>query len=136
METIVTLYEGALRTKATHVESGYQLITDVPKEHGGQGETFTPTDLFVASLVSSMLSVMGGIARKPEFNGSIDGLLARTTKTMRQNPHSVAELLIEFDMPKNNYTDEQKQALEAGARNSQVSKSLNDDLKQTLIFNY
>jgi len=136
METIITEYQGNLRTQATHVESGYQLITDVPKEHGGHGETFTPTDLFVASLVSSMLSVMGGVARKPEFNGSINGLRTRTTKTMKQNPHSVAELVIEFDMPKNNYTDEQKQALEAAARNSQVSKSLNDDLKQTLIFNY
>ncbi len=136
MESILTIYQGDLRTQATHLESGYQLITDVPKEHGGQGETFTPTDLFVASLVSSMVSVMGGVARKPEFNGNIDGLRVRTTKSMRQNPHSVAEIVVEFDMPKNNYSDVQKQALEAAARNSQVSKSLNDDLKQTLIFNY
>ena|SRR5665213_914048 len=136
METIEHVYKGNLRTEATHSTSGYRLITDVPKEHGGQGESYSPTDLFCAALVSSMLSVMGGVARKPEFGNSIDGTKVTTTKTMRQNPHSVAELTIEFDMPKNNFTDEQKKLLEDAARNSQVSKSLNEDMKQTLIFNY
>jgi putative redox protein len=136
METFTTLYPGDLRTQATHISSGYQLITDVPKEHGGKGESFTPTDLFCTSLVSSMLSVMGGVAKKPEFNGSIDGTIARTTKIMQDSPHSVKEIIIEFDMPKNNYTNEQKKMLEDAARNSQVSKSLNTELKQTIRFNY
>jgi putative redox protein len=136
METIRTLYLGDLRTQATHVKSGNQLITDVPKEHGGKGEAFSPTDLFCASLVSSMLSVMGGIARNPAFGGTIDGTKIRTTKIMRENPHMVAEVVIEFDMPKNNFTDEQKKMLETSALNSQVGRSLHADLKQTVIFNY
>src|SRR6185295_18161944 len=106
-------------------------ITDVPREHGGKGEAFSPTDLFCTSLVSSMLSVMGGVARSPAFNGTIDGTKIRTTKIMKENPHMVAEVIIEFDMPKNNFTDEQKKMLETAAHNSQVGKSLNADLKQT-----
>jgi putative redox protein len=136
METILTVYLGELRTQATHGKSGYQLITDVPREHGGKGESFSPTDLFCASLVSSMLSVMGGAAKNPGFAGTIDGTIIRTTKIMRENPHSVAEVIIEFDMPKNNYTVDQKKTLEAAALNSQVAKSLNSDLKQTVRFNY
>jgi uncharacterized OsmC-like protein len=136
METIRTVYLGELRTQATHVMSGNQLITDVPKEHGGKGEAFSPTDLFCASLVSSMLSVMGGVARSPAFNGTIDGTKVRTTKIMKQNPHMVSEVVIEFDMPKNSFTYEQKKMLETSALNSQVGRSLHADLKQTLIFNY
>jgi putative redox protein len=136
METILTVYQGELRTQATHVKSGYQLITDVPKEHGGKGEAFSPTDLFCASLVSSMLSVMGGVAKSPAFNGNIDGTKIKMTKVMKESPHMVAEIVIEFDMPKNNFTDEQKKLLETAARNSQVGRSLNNDLKQTVIFNY
>ena len=136
METIRTVYLGELRTQATHVKSGYQLITDVPKEHSGKGESFSPTDLFCASLVSSMLSVMGGVARNPAFNGTIDGTKIRTTKIMKEKPHMIAEVIIEFDMPKNNFTDEQKKMLEVAAYNSQVGKSLSADLKQTVIFNY
>jgi putative redox protein len=120
----------------THVKSGYQIITDVPKEHGGKEESFSPTDLFCASLVSSMLSVMGGVARSPDFGGSIDDTRARTTKIMRDSPHSVQEIIIEFDIPGNNFTDKQKKLLEAAAHNSQVGKSLNNDLKLTLIFRY
>jgi len=36
------------------------------------GDRFS-NDLFCASLVSSMLSVMGGVARNPAFGASIDG---------------------------------------------------------------
>ena len=136
METIHTVYMGELRTEATHIKSGYQLITDVPKEHGGKGESFSPTDLFCASLVSSMISVMGGVAKNPSFGGTIDGLEVRATKIMKENPHMVTELIIEFDMPKHNFTDEQKKMLETAARNSQVARSVSTDLKQTLIFNY
>ena len=136
METLHTVYFQDLRTQVTHVKSGYQLITDVPKEHGGKGEAFSPTDLFCASLVSSMLSVMGGAARNPAFNGTIDGTIVRTTKIMKENPHSVEEVIIEFDMPKNNFTDAQKKILEAAAFNSQVAKSINTGLKQTVTFNY
>ena len=136
METIRTFYLGELRTKAMHTKSGYELITDVPKEHGGKGESFSPTDLFCASLVSSMLSVMAGAARNPAFGGSIDGIKVRTTKIMKENPHSVSEVIVEFDLPKNNFTVEQKKILETAALNSQVAKSLNTDLKQTVTFNY
>lgn len=135
METIRSVYLGELRTEATHVKSGYQLITDVPKENGGKGEGFSPTDLFCASLVGSILSVMGGVAKNPSFGGTIDGTVVRTTKIMNENPHSVKELIIELDLPKNNFSVEQKKILENAALNFQVGRSLHADLKQTVIFN-
>jgi len=139
METCVTIYQGQLRTQTTHVKSGYQIITDVPAEHGGRGESFSPTDLFCASLVSSMLTAMGGIARDPSFNGNFYGIKTRTTKTMSEKPGSpgnLSGLVIEFEMPKNGFTDDQRKRLEGAVRNSLVGKVLSTELKQTLIFNY
>lgn len=136
METIHTVYLGDLRTEATHLKSGKKVITDVPAENGGLGEGFSPTDLFCASLVSSMVSVMAGIVKSPGFNGNIDGLKIRTTKIMKKNPHSVEEIIIEFDMPNNHYTVEQKKMLESAVLRSQVGSSIKSDLKQSLVFNY
>jgi len=136
METIHSIYPGELRAQATHVLSGIQVITDVPKDRGGKGESFSPTDLFCTSLVSSMLSGMGGVAKSPAFGNSIDGTKVRTTKIMIDTPHTVTEVIIEFDMPKNNFTDEQKKKLEAAAFNSQVGRSVHPGLKQTVTFSY
>ena len=51
-------YEGNLRTKAVHLESGSSLDTDAPKDNQGLGEKFSPTDLVCASLASCMLTIM------------------------------------------------------------------------------
>ena len=92
--------------------------------------------MFCASLVSNILSVLGGVAKSPDFKGSIDGTIVRTTKVMNDKPEMVAEIIMEFDMPKNNFTDEQKKILEASARNSQVGRSVSTTMKQTVIFHY
>jgi len=136
METIHTIYPGELRPQATHIKSGYQLITDVPKEHGGRGESFSPTDLFCAFIVCSMLSNMASVERDAEFNGTIAGIKIRTTKVLQQSPTMVTEISIEFNMPKNNFSDEQKKKLESAANNSQVGRSLSPDLKLSVNFNY
>ena len=38
-------YLGELRTEATHLQSGNQIITDAPTDNHGKGEAFSPTDL-------------------------------------------------------------------------------------------
>ena len=43
MATVETVYVGELRTQATHVRSGNQLITDAPLDNHGKGEAFSPT---------------------------------------------------------------------------------------------
>ena len=134
MATIHTRYDGGLRTTAQHLQSGMKIITDAPLDNQGRGEAFSPTDLLAASLGSCMLTLMGIAARNHHF--SIDGTEISITKMMAANPRRVAEIKIEFTMPQNNFTDEQKQLMERAAHTCPVALSLHPDLKQTIIFKY
>jgi putative redox protein len=134
MATTNTLYPGDLRTQATHIQSGSQIITDAPTDNEGRGEAFSPTDLLATSLSCCMLTIIGITARKHNF--SIDGTRVITTKIMAQNPRRVAEIVVEFFFPNNEYDQKTKKLIEVSARECPVAKSLHADLIQTILFNY
>ncbi|MES2592936.1 MAG: OsmC family protein [Bacteroidota bacterium] len=127
-------YIGGLRTEAVHLKSGNTIITDAPVDNNGKGEAFSPTDLLATSLGSCMLTIMGIVAQRHEIN--MDGTTIDITKIMEANPRRVVEIIVEFGLSKNNYTDKEKDLLENAARTCPVAKSLSSDLKQTVIFNY
>jgi len=134
MPTIETKYPGDLRTHATHVRSGNTLITDAPVDNKGKGEAFSPTDLLATSLGSCAMTIIGIAAQNHDF--TVDGTEIRITKIMADNPRRVGEVIVEFDFPKNNYSDKEKAIIENAAKTCPVAKSLHPDLKQTIIFNY
>ncbi len=133
METIYTIYQGELRTKARHVKSGNEIITDAPTDNHGKGEAFSPTDLLCASLASCALTIMGIAART--HNIDIDGTAVRTTKIMAENPRRVGKIILEFDMVKN-YTDKEQKILEHAAHTCPVMLSLSPDVIKEIQFNY
>jgi uncharacterized OsmC-like protein len=134
MKTIETIYLGGFRTKALHVRSGNILITDAPVDNQGKGEYFSPTDLVAASLGSCILTTVGIVALREDFN--IDDTTMSITKKMADNPRRIAEIIVEITFPKNNYTDLQKKQIEVTARGCPVARSLHPDVIQTMIFNF
>jgi putative redox protein len=134
MITIKTKYLGELRTEATHVRSGNKLITDAPPDNQGKGEAFSPTDLLATSLGSCMMTIIGIAARTHGFN--VDGTDIRITKIMAENPRRVAEVVIEFDFPVNQYSEKEKAIIKNAAKTCPVAKSLHPDLKQTIVFSF
>lgn len=134
METAQVVYTGHLHTEAIHVRSGSKIVTDAPVDNKGKGEAFSPTDLLATSLGNCMLTTMGIAAQTHNIN--FDGAKIKVTKVMAANPRRVSEVQIEFEMPKNNYTDKQKAILENTARTCPVAISLHPDIKQILTFNY
>lgn len=134
METAHTIYLGNLRTEATHLRSGNKIITDAPTDNHGKGEYFSPTDLLATSLASCAFTIIGIATQTHGF--SIDGATAKTTKIMADNPRRVAEIVIEFTFPPNNYSDKDKKIIEHILHNCPVSKSLHPDLKQTVKVTY
>jgi putative redox protein len=134
MKTSRIVYSGNLRTEATHIRSGQTILTDAPLDNNGRGEAFSPTDLLATSLGNCMLTIMGIVSGR--HNISIEGASVEITKIMAENPRRVAEIIVEFSMPSNNYTVQEKQLLENAALTCPVAKSLSADLKQTVVFSW
>ena len=106
MTTIKTNYTGDLRTRAIHIASGTELITDAPVDNQGKGEAFSPTDLLSAALGSCMLTIMGIAARTHQIN--MDDTAIEITKHMASNPRRVSEIEIVFKMPDLPYSEKEK----------------------------
>lgn len=134
MITIETIYQGGLRTKARHIGSGAELLTDAPIDNHGKGEAFSPTDLMAASLGSCMLTIMGIAARTHGFD--IDDTRIEIIKIMAANPRRVAEIQISFFMPDILYSEKEKLILKTAAETCPVALSLHPDLKQIINFHY
>lgn len=134
MKTSKITYIGHLRTESVHLQSGNTIITDAPTDNNGKGQAFSPTDLLSTSLGCCMLTIMGIVAQRHAIN--IDGTTIEITKVMESNPRRVGEIIVEFTLPANNYTNKEKELLENAAYTCPVAKSLSSELKQTVIFNY
>lgn len=134
MMTIETIYEGDLRTRARHIHSGMEQITDAPLDNNGKGQAFSPSDLLAASLGSCMLTIMGIAARTHGFN--IDSTRIEILKIMASNPRRVTEVQIKFLMPEIKYSIQERKILDLAARTCPVALSLHPDIKQTIEFHY
>ena len=134
METAKTVYLGGLRTKATHLKSGNTLITDAPLDNKGKGEAFSPTDLLATSLGSCMMTIIGISAQTHGFD--VDGTEFHITKIMAENPRRVAEVIVEFDFPKRQYSEKEKAIIWHSARTCPVLLSLHPDLVKTIKMNF
>ena len=134
MTVMKTTYLGNLRCEAEHLDSGSKIMTVAPKDNNGDGSLFSPTDLFATSLGCCMLTIIGMTARTNGF--SIDGTTITTEKIMGTNPRRVVELRLEFDMPKNGYTDKQKAMIENSARTCPVANSISPEINKVINFNW
>ncbi|MBK7028391.1 MAG: OsmC family protein [Bacteroidales bacterium] len=134
METVRIEYIGDLRTKARHMRSGDEFITDAPIDNQGKGEAFSPTDLLATSLGTCAITTIGIAARTHGF--SIDGTEVKVTKIMVSDPRRVGEIIVEMNFPKNDYSDKQKEIIKKTAEHCPVNKSLHPDTIQTFHFNF
>lgn len=134
METATIIYSGQLRTKATHLQSGSEIITDAPVDNQGKGEAFSPTDLVATALGSCMMTIMGIAAQTHNFN--VDGTELRVTKIMRSDPRRIGEVIIDINFPQTEYTQKQKKILQTCADTCPVALSLHPDVKQTVRLNF
>ena len=134
MATVKTTYLGELRTENVHIQSGNKIITDAPCDNRGKGEAFSPTDLLATSLANCIMTIMG--IKAMDHGIDLSGTEIEITKIMASDPRRVAEVLMEFNFPKRNFTSEEKQLIESVAGTSPVPLSVHPDMKQTIHFNW
>ncbi len=135
MATSKVIYNGGLRTSATHLQSATDIITDAPLDNQGKGEAFSPTDLLATSLASCMFTLMGIAARTHEID--MDGASAEVTKVMGTEPRRVTEIHVNFGFPKGgSYSDKQKKILKHAALTCPVNYSIHPDIKKNINFGW
>ena len=83
-------YPEPLRTQAVHMGNQQALLTDAPKDNGGIGEAFSPTDLVAVGLASCIMTILG--LRAASRNIRVLDMKADTEKKMSPNPRRVGRI--------------------------------------------
>lgn len=129
------VYNGELRTTATHLQSGNVIETDAPKDNQGMGERFSPTDLVTTALGSCMFSIMGIAARTHAIR--IEDSYCTVEKIMVANPRKIGEIVIHLHMKgQESFSDKQKSILEHAALTCPVYLSLHPEVRKNVTFHW
>ncbi len=83
-------YLGEFQTQMEHLDSGDKYKTDLPKDNGGQGRTFSPTDLLAGALSSCVLTIMGKVADRDGVD--LKGTVIELEKHMQDKPRRVSKI--------------------------------------------
>ena len=124
IETVVS-YEGGLRCRAEHVESGTVVLTDAPKDHHGQGGSFSPSEMLSVSLGSCILSIMAIAAQS--MGRDIAGATATIAKEMADAPRRIAGISVALRVP-GDFNARQRAKLEGAAHACPVHNVLGIDV--------
>jgi putative redox protein len=117
----------------THGPSGARIETQPPKDNGGTGACFSPTDLVGAALASCALTTMALVAQREGL--AFGDARASVEKRMTQAPRKIGELVIVVEMPRD-VRPEQRARLEEIARGCPVLRSLHPDVQVPIEFRY
>lgn len=128
------IYQGGLRTLATHAPSSITLTTDAPKDNMGRGESFSPTDLVVTALAACELTTMAIYADRHQVK--IDGSTAYAEKHMTTSGlRKIQRIVVRIDFC-HGIPAEFRERLENVALACPVAKSLSGEVEQVVSFHY
>ena len=133
---IEATYVGELRVNATHGPSGNQLYTDPPVDNGGQGLSFSPTDLVATALGTCVLTILALVSERHELD--LSGAKVEVTKEMVTEPvRRIGKLITHVTIPSGLLEDPaMRKRLEAAARKCPVHQSLHPDIESPIEFHY
>lgn len=129
MTKMKVVLDGAT-ARCTH-ELGATLDTDAPKEIGGEGKCFSPTDLLALSLGTCMLITMGLSAKKLGFD--MKGSSVEIEKEMGGSTRRVSRVVVRIRCPKVP-SEGVREKLEAAAWGCPVHHSLHPETRQEVDF--
>jgi putative redox protein len=125
--------EPKFKCELTHGPSGTVIHSEAPKDNGGTGGSFSPTDLVGAALASCAVTTMALAASRE--NVPWGEARARVEKRMTPPPRRIGELALEITMPRE-LPAGQRARFEQIARECPVARSLHPDLEVPMTFRY
>jgi putative redox protein len=133
---IAAVYEGGLHCRAEHLPSGTELVTDAPTDNGGQGESFSPTDLVATALGNCVMTIIALVSERHGLD--LRGMRVEVTKEMRSHPTrriaSLATIVAIPDVAVPHHEDRER--LERAARHCPVHASLHPEIAAPITFRY
>ncbi|RKG85790.1 OsmC family protein [Corallococcus terminator] len=121
------------KTQVTHGPSGATLPTEAPKDNGGTGGSFSPTDLVATALASCVVTTMHLAATREGF--TLGEVRATVEKRMTPPPRRIGELVLSILLP-SGLAPPQRALLEKIAHECPVARSLHPDTQITASFTY
>ncbi|AKF81023.1 Uncharacterized OsmC-related protein [Myxococcus fulvus] len=121
------------KTKLTHGPSATEMQTEAPRDNGGTGGSFSPTDLVGAALLACAVTTMHLFASREGI--SLGEIRGRVEKRMTPPPRRIGELVVDLTMPAG-LSAEHRARLEQVGRECPVARSLHPELKLPMTFSY
>ena len=132
MVKIEAVYSGNKKCALTHQE-GAVLLTDAPKDIGGDASAFSPTDLVASGLAACILTT---IAMFAEWRGiDITGATAHVEKEMNPSPRRIGRLPTIVTLP-SAIPEEMRAAFEKVGHSCPVHASLHPEIDAPINYIY
>ena len=126
-------YLGTKKVQLVHEPSGEVFITEAPKDNGGEGKSFSPTDLVAAAYGSCVMTTIAIVAERSGL--TVEGMHMRVEKHMQSEPRRIGTIPLTVHMPKA-LSEQDRQKLERAGLACPVHKSLHPDVKAEISFLY
>jgi len=133
--TSTIVYDGNLRTIATHLQSGTVIETDAPLDNQGKAERFSPTDLVATALGTCMMTIMGIKAR--DMNINLVNTKIDIKKLMKSDPRRIGGIDLTFSFPDElQLTEKERTILERAAHTCPVIYSIHPEIEVNVAFQW
>ncbi|MDR3708252.1 MAG: OsmC family protein [Capsulimonadaceae bacterium] len=128
-------YDGNKGCTLTHEDSGAVIQTSAPKDIGGDGNAFSPTDLVGAALASCILTTIAMFAERNNID--LAGSSAHVTKEMTTDaPRRIGRLVCTVTVPGDRVPEGIRERIEKIAHTCPVHKSLHPEIDAPITFIY
>jgi putative redox protein len=128
-------YDGGKKSTAVHDDSGAIIHTDAPKDIGGEGSSFSPTDLMAAALATCIGTTLAMYGERHEVD--LSGLKIHVTKEMSTaTPRRISALKSTITIPTGRIPMDARPRYEQIAHGCPVYKSLHPDIDAPMSFIY
>ena len=124
---------GATRCELVHEQSGAVINTVAPRDNGGDGSAFSPTDMFASSLGSCMMTIFSMAASREGL--SCEGAWFEVEKHMNAEPRRIGKLDVFLHLPAT-LSQLARPKLERAALACPVSQSLHPEVLLNIRFLY
>ena len=128
-------YDGGLRCKAVHNQSGTQILTDAPTDNRGKGEAFSPTDLVCTALGTCIITTMA--IKATDMGIELKETNLEVQKHMsKEPPRRIVKIDVAINFPPLNINDKDKALLQKVGDTCPVARSLAEGLELNVTYNW